>query len=328
MSEDYNQLSMFQNQPDIPPVQPDDHDDAHPYLRHDTPLEEAARIYLNALELEGFSHHTVKAFRSDLNLLINWSGYSKPIGTFATEDLNKFLHWMLIERGKPCSPKTYARRVTTLKNFFGYLHSMDAIRRDPSLAVIQKPVKSALPEILFDAELKEVLEITSNLRDNPEKPDARPHLLVTLLLQTGMKKSEAMNLHPRDVVLRDPENPVIWVRYANPQMRYKERKIPVRADWITIFNEYMRQRQPPDKVFDCTARNLEYVLRDVASAAAVASKKVSFEGLRWTCAVRDFRDGMPPEELRQKLGLSRISWRETSSKLEELLEILENPVFE
>jgi hypothetical protein len=42
--------------------------------------------------------------------------------------------------------------------------------------------------------------------------------------------------------------------------------------------------------------------------------QVGFETLRWTCAVRDFRNGMPEEQLRQKLGLSKISWRETSEK--------------
>jgi integrase/recombinase XerD len=46
--------------------------------------------------------------------------------------------------------------------------------------------------------------------------------------------------------------------------------------------------------------------------------QIGFETLRWTCAVRDFRNGMPEEQLRQKLGLSKISWRETSAKIYEL----------
>ncbi|MFN9905696.1 MAG: hypothetical protein ACK56F_06150, partial [bacterium] len=39
--------------------------------------------------------------------------------------------------------------------------------------------------------------------------------------------------------------------------------------------------------------------------------QVSFEMLRWTSALRDYRDGMEHDHLRRKLGLSKITWRET-----------------
>jgi integrase/recombinase XerD len=42
--------------------------------------------------------------------------------------------------------------------------------------------------------------------------------------------------------------------------------------------------------------------------------------LRWTCALRDFRDGMEPEKLRRKLGLSKVQWGEMRRKIRRLLE--------
>jgi integrase/recombinase XerD len=42
--------------------------------------------------------------------------------------------------------------------------------------------------------------------------------------------------------------------------------------------------------------------------------------LRWTSAVRDYRDKMDPDHLRKKLGLSKITWRETSEKLAKIAE--------
>jgi integrase/recombinase XerD len=104
------------------------------------------------------------------------------------------------------------------------------------------------------------------------------------------------------------------VRHRKPNNIYKERKIALDPDWPTVLDEYLEQYQPPDTIFDCTARNLEYILRDVAGEAGVESK-VSFETLRWTCAVRDFQRGVDLDELREKMGLSRISWRETSDKI-------------
>jgi hypothetical protein len=63
-----------------------------------------------------------------------------------------------------------------------------------------------------------------------------------------------------------------------------------------------------------------YMVPDLDAAlleakAAGLTKNVSFESLRWTAAVRDYRTGMPPERLRLKMGLSEISWRETVEKI-------------
>ena len=57
--------------------------------------------------------------------------------------------------------------------------------------------------------------------------------------------------------------------------------------------------------------------RDVSQLAGLP-KQVSFEMLRWTCAVRDSRGGMSAEQLRHKLGLSKITWEETREKLARL----------
>ncbi len=288
------------------------------HVNPNTPLEDAIGIYLDALRLGGFSLYTIKAFKSDINLLQSWIGGDKTIGSIGTADLSRFMHWLLHERGVPCSPKSYARRVTALKNFFGYLHEMRFISSDPSNALIQQTVGSPLPEVLTQSEVKHVLEVTDGMRRNVDRPDTRPYLLVRLLTETGIKKAECMTLRPGDIDRTNPGSPILWVRYANPRMRYKERKIGLQPDFPALLDEYLAQRQPKREVFDCTARNLEYVLRDVANAAKVSQRKLSFESLRWTAALTDYINKMDPEKLRQKLGLSRIAWRETGSKLAQL----------
>ena len=51
-------------------------------------------------------------------------------------------------RGVPCSRKTYARRVTTLKVFFKWLHEIGAIPHDPARAVLQRSGPAPLAVIL------------------------------------------------------------------------------------------------------------------------------------------------------------------------------------
>jgi integrase/recombinase XerD len=152
------------------------------------------------------------------------------------------------------------------------------------------------------------------------KPDARPYLLLDLLLQTGIKKGEAMAIVPNHIDASDPEHPLLYVRYANPRLRYKERKLPLKPEWIDVLSEYLQQYQPMDTLFTCTARNLEYILHDIAEAAELPPGVLSFENLRWAAALQDWRDNVEPDDIRQKLGLSKIAWRETKTKLRRLAE--------
>jgi len=277
-----------------------------------TSLAAALSPFQNHMIRQGFSDNTIKAFLSDLRLLARYAGLATAIDQIGTKTLNDFLAWMLHKRGKPCSPKTYARRVTTLKVFFGWLAENEILPTDPAAPVIQQSVSAPLPDILFDDQVQQLLQTTRHLMSS-EKPDARPHLLVSLLLQTGIKKGECMAIEPRHIDTSNPENAAVFIRYDHPRYRHKERKLKLPADWVSTLQQYQAQYQPQERLFECTARNLEYVLDDVAQQAGLAA--LSFEMLRWTSAVRDYKAGMEPDQLREKMGLSKISWLETSKKL-------------
>ncbi len=268
------------------------------------------------MQQQGFAENTIRAFLSDLNILAQFIGVGTAIGAISTRDLNRFTDWLVRERGVSCNPKSLARRVTTLKVFFGWLVEAGVLPFDPADPVVHKPVMTPLPEILSDAEVERVLGVTQSLR-HAEKPDARPHLLVTLLLHTGIKKGECMSLVMNHFDFSDPTQPVLWIRYANLRRQHKERKLRLPVWWPAVLAEYRAQYQPQESIFPCTARNLEYVLADVARRAELGHA-LSFEMLRWTCAVRDYRAGMPADKLRQKLGISKITWREVGVKVSRL----------
>jgi integrase/recombinase XerD len=314
MSDYEEQLPLF-DEDDFDPNASPSHEEA---LGGDTPLEASIPHFVKHMQYEGFAENTIKAFVSDLRLVGEYAGLEKPVGDFATKDLQDFLHWLLHERGVPCSPKSYARRVTTLKVYFRWLYDAGVNPRDPAEPIVHEPVSSPLPLVLYDDEVERLLG-TTEVMYHAEPSDARPHLLVSLLLQAGIKKGETMALTPSSFDASDPDAPILWVRYDNPRMRYKERRIRLQPDIMPLLEDYVQQYKPEDKLFNCTARNLEYILRDVAQAADI-DKKVSFEVLRWTSAVLDYRHGMNTDRLREKMGLSRISWRETGAKIARLAE--------
>jgi integrase/recombinase XerD len=149
-------------------------------------------------------------------------------------------------------------------------------------------------------------------------PDARPYLLVNLLLQTGMKKAEVARLLLEDIDTSHTQAPELSIRYAEEANAHKNRSVALHPSIVNVFNQYVEQYKPERYLFECTPRNLEYVLDEVGQRAGITRLQVGFETLRWTCAVRDYRMGAPEERLRQKLGLSKISWRETREKIFQL----------
>jgi len=314
---DDNKQSQLITDKNLPPTSP-------PTLSSDASIQAALGLFETHMRDEGFSINTVKAFASDIRLLGKFVGIGQPVGEIGTKDLNDFMLW--IENGRDanisCSPKTYARRVTTVKVFFGWLHKSGVLADNPSAAIIQRTVKTPLPTLPSEEDIEKALAITSAVYngEGEGKADTRPHLLLTLLLQTGIKKSEAMAIVPNHIDDNDADEPLLFIRYANPRLRYKERKLYLQPEWIAIFDAYLQEYKPTDTLFTCTARNLEYVLSDVVEAAGLTKGSLSFENLRWISALRDWNAEVEQDEIRQKLGLSKITWRETRSKLKKLAE--------
>jgi site-specific recombinase XerD len=271
---------------------------------------------------QDWTENTVKSFLGDLRILRRYLREDLPVDQISTPRLQGFLHWLQHERGKPCSPKSYARRLTTLKVFFAWLAQEGAVRSDPAAPLTHRPVQTPLPRILQDHQVQEVLAVTRRLAagDGPEQePDPRPHLLVTLLLHTGIKKQECMAVKRAHIDTSNQAGPILHIRYDRPRMQYKERRLALPPEWAHTLRQYLAAYEPREVLFPCTARNLEYVLADVARQAGLP-EGLSFEMLRWTCAVRDHQARMEPEHLRRKLGLSQMSWRETEPKIIRLAE--------
>jgi site-specific recombinase XerD len=296
------------------PEMPDSPTTAH--LSAQTGLIPAINAWEIFLYDQGRSPNTVKAFLSDVRLLTEFLPPDRTLGTVTTADLNAFLEWMEKERGVPCSPKTLARRITALKSFFRWLGRGGVLLVDPAEKVLQRSVLSPLPEVLADAEIEAVLLAADRYRRQTH-PDARPYTLLSLLLATGIKKAECLGIHLNHVDLQDPGGPILFVRYASPASRYKERKLTLSDEWMPAYEEYLAQYNPSDRLFPWSPRRLEYLLEDIGKEAGLG-KHLSFDMCRWTCALQDYLNNIEPEKIRQKLGISKIQWREINMKLRQL----------
>lgn len=283
-----------------------------------TSLSAATKAWGEALEADGKSINTVKAFSSDLRLVAKFCGGGTAIADISTHDLKNFLDWMLNRRGVPCSPKTYARRITSIKAFFRWLVETGVLAENPASPIPQQTVVSPLPEVLTREERDLVLETADAWRRGDE-PDARPSTLLRLLLDTSIKKGECLRIHMNHIDLNSADGPILFIRYGNVRKRYKERKLSLSEAWISAYREYLEQYKPKERLFPWSPRRLEYLLEEIGEAAGL-EKHLSFDMCRWTAALTDYKSGKSKDEIRQKLGISKIQWREVGKKLKRLAE--------
>jgi integrase/recombinase XerD len=286
------------------------------HITETTLLQPAIQTWKFFLRDQGRSHHTLKAFSADLMLLEEFMPTDKQIGQISTKDLEDYLTWLEKDRGVPCSPKTLSRRITSLKSFFRWLTKNAVISVDPAEKIVQKSVISPLPTVLTAQEVKTALEAADSIR-SCANPDPRPYTLLLLVLETALKKSECLNLKTNHLELENPEKAYLFVRYPNQRYRFKERKVAISPEWVAAYQDYAERYQIKDQVFPWSQRRLEYLLEDVTIAGRM-EKHISFDMLRWTSALRDLTNGVDQDTIRQKLGISKIQWREVKSKLRSL----------
>lgn len=275
----------------------------------ETTLGACALPYQDYLRRTDHSQYTITCFLSDLRMLTEYLGYSSVVRDITQDRLGGWLEHLRHGRDARPAPKTMARRITFLKNFFGWLHEAGALERNPAERIMLSRPAPPLPELLHEDEVARI--------EAAAVEDVRCHTLVMLLLSTGLKKEEVMGLTLNRVDLSDPEHPAIEVRFPGKAKRWRERRMELPAEWAPVYQRYIQRYQPRERVFECTDRNLNYVLARAVSRAGV-TKRVTLQLLRDIYAVRQLRAGTPLEILRERLGLSEEAWYETAEKYRKL----------
>lgn len=280
-------------------------------LTDQSSLVACTQPYRQELTLRGKSNYTVTCFLSDLKMFSDFMGLDTPVGRVSKENLTDWL--MKLKFGLPGqapAPKTMARRVTFLKNFFTWLAGEGIIREDPAAGLTLERPLPPLPELLLADEIERLLDAAES--------DPRCRCLIYLVLYAGLKKEEVMGLRLHHVDLTDPQTPLVTVHFpASAGKQHRERRLALPPVFTTTFKQYQSAYNVTDVVFSCTDRNLNYILARAVSTANI-EKRVTLQLLRDTFAVEQLRSGASFDALREKLGLSDEAWLESREKYRRL----------
>lgn len=311
------QNSLFSDVPQIVAEPPDPYETPFPPLVRSQPLSDQSSLaacalpYQQELALRGKSTYTVTCFLSDLKMFSEFVGAQTPVGRVSKADLTDWLYKLKFGvPGQMPAPKTMARRVTFLKNFFSWLATDGVIHEDPSAGIVLERPLPPLPELLFPNEIERLLAAASS--------EPRCHFLVYLVLHAGLKKEEVMGLKLEHIDLSHRQEPRITVHFAAVTgKQHRERTLTLPAEFTPLVEEYITRYHPTRELFECTDRNLNYILARAVQEAQI-HKRVTLQLLRDTYAVQQLRAGVEFDVLREKLGLSDEAWLESREKYRRL----------
>src|SRR6266516_1921630 len=311
------QPGLFTGAPTVIAEPPDPTATPFPPLVRTNPLTDQSSLagcalpYRQELKLRGKSDYTITCFLSDLKMFSDFVGRDIPVGRIDKEQVTDWLMKLKFgTKGQTPAPKTMARRVTFLRNFFSWLARDGVIREDPSASLVLERPLPPLPELLFDNEIERLLEASGE--------DSRSHGLVYLVLHAGLKKEEVMGLKLDHIDLSNPQVPMISIHFpAAAGKQHRERRLALPVEFTTILKQYVAKYHPTSVLFDCTDRNLNYILARSVKKAGI-KKRVTLQLLRDCFAVQQLKSGVPPETLREKLGLSDEACLESREKYRRL----------
>jgi integrase/recombinase XerD len=262
----------------------------------------------------GAAVNTLAAYRRDLDDFLRFIAGSGN-GDFdcaalavTTETIRDYMSH-LSDSGLAAS--TASRRLSALRQFFGFLF-IEAIRTDDPTAVIDSPRRARpLPKVLTEEEVDRMLAAARAIAG---ADGLRLTAMLELLYATGLRVSELVTL-PLSAALRDPS--VLIVRGKGG----RERMVPLTdvarsalRDYCEVRGTFLKRRKDSPWLFASTGKEghltrqrFGQMLKVLAVESGIEPRKVSPHVLRHAFASHLLANGADLRSVQQMLGHADIS---------------------
>ncbi|MGZ9032895.1 MAG: site-specific tyrosine recombinase XerD [Rhodospirillales bacterium] len=274
------------------------------------PLSRHIEAFLEMMAAErGAARNTLDSYGRDLR---DFAAYARRCG-LAPEaaDAAAVRGYLAGLAAAGLSPRTAARRSSSLSQFFRFLLA-DGVREDDPMALIDRPRGGLrLPKYLSEEEVDRLLVAAHDL---PEPEGLRLVTLMEVLYATGLRVSELVAL-PLSALSRDGH--VLIVRGKGG----RERTVPLTDPAIDSLARYRRTLQKPESgkshspwLFPSRSRSghltrarFAQLLKELAIAASLDPARVSPHVIRHSFASHLLAHGADLRSLQQMLGHADIS---------------------
>ena len=282
-------------------------------------MDRTVSSFLQHLIVEkGFSQNTSSAYRNDLSQFVEFLQYNGVGGgrnsdsmdwtAVDVETLNRYITDLKERKGYRNA--TAARKVASVKSFFGFLAENGIITEDPTESLGTPKVGRSLPKYLTADEVSRLLDEGYKHGTNEGQRDA---VMMELLYATGLRVGELVSLNLGDVNTEES-----YVRCLGKGS--KERIVHLYPKALLELKKYMKTARPvmlgkrkeEQALFvnhrgeRLTRQWVWSVLKNYAQAAGIKSS-ITPHTLRHSFATHLLQNGASLRHVQELLGHSSIS---------------------
>lgn len=257
-------------------------------------MEQLTIEFKNYLMKQEMSANTIKSYLADLANFAKWYQihYADQIALheITSYHLQSFKDYNI--NTKRLKTASINRKIQSLKRFFQFLSSKKLIKENPALKTkFIRRIKATKPSALNKNEVHSLLSIAGRSSHGTHK---RNYAIIQLILQTGLRVSEVINLQWQDITLGERSGQVRVVDGKG----HKERIIPLNSNVRKALSNYLESREDLEKISPIflskrnempTARAIQKVIAGLANKANISRVKVTPHTLRHTFATNYLR---------------------------------------
>ena len=189
------------------------------------------QCYLDFCRMEkGLAVNSISAMSLDLNDLASYAEDQKLSCAPLEEDLQKYID-LLYKKG--LSSRSIARRLSTLRGFYGHLIAAGAVSADPTEFLTAPKQWKAIPKFLNAEDIEKIL-CAADLTD---PLGLRNRAMLELLYATGLRVSELCSIEVSDL---NPDMGVLRVTGKGN----KQRLVPVGRQALAVVSEFLLSARP------------------------------------------------------------------------------------
>lgn len=197
---------------------------------------EEASLFNRFLDAHDFASGSRRGFVLDLRKFAKWftGANHEPfvVGRVTTRDITDFRDWVRRERGQAVA--TVNRNLVTLRRYFRWLVEQGHVPANPALPVKELRRQQLAPKGLDRSQVRRLL------REVELRQDIRAAAIFHLLLYTGCRVGDLVNLELHDLMLGERSGTVVF-RFAKGN---KQRSVPLPLPARRALQAWLDSRPP------------------------------------------------------------------------------------
>lgn len=265
-------------------------------IKHQEDLDENVRMinnFISSKEVEGCSNRTIKYYQEIIDKFID--SFDKSIKNINAEEIRQYLSEY--KECSNCNSTTIDNIRRVLSSFFSWLEDEDYIIKSPVRKIHKIKTASMVREILTDENLEKLRDECASVRDLS---------LIELLISTGMRVGEIVNLNIDDLNFEDRS--CIVLGKGN-----KQREVYFDAKTKLHLKQYLYKRNDENIALFVSSKKpyqrlsisgIELIIRKLGKVSNISN--VYPHKFRRTLATMAIDKGMPIEQVQKLLGHVKI----------------------